>query len=221
MSCRVLSVQIGQPQWVNTEEDAPLYTALGKHPVSGRVGVGELGLEGDGQADRRYHGGPDKAVLCYSAEHYAGWERELSRPGMAWGFFGENLSVAGLSEAQVCLGDLYQAGTVKLRVTQPREPCHKLSRYWRIPDLEERARSSGRTGWYLAVAEPGWVEAGVEMCRLERPAPEWNLVRVNAVLHQRQDRAEMLQLAACPHLAANWRRRLTSRAERLSQQTLF
>lgn len=222
ITARLVSIQVGQPQLVHPEQVPPLRTALGKKPVTGPVRLESLGLEGDAQADQRFHGGPEKAVLCYSADHYAGWSAELQRPGMPWGFFGENFSVSGLTEADVCLGDVFTLGMARVRVTQPREPCYKLSRYWQIDDLEERARTSGRTGWYLAVEAAGPVEAGEMMRLVERPAPEWPIARVNFVMHVcQQDRAATLALAACPHLAARWRQRLTSRAQRLSQGTLF
>lgn len=222
LTARLLSIQVGLPQLVGPEEIPPLRTALGKQPVAGPVRLEKLGLAGDGQADLRHHGGPDKAVLCYSADHYAGWATELRRPAMLWGFFGENFSLRGVHEADVCLGDIYALGAVRVRVTQPREPCYKLSRFWQIEDLEARARDSGRTGWYLAVEQTGLVEAGIEMRLLERPAPEWPIAHVNFVTHAcRQDRGATLELAACPHLSVNWRQRLTARAERLGQGALF
>lgn len=222
ISARLVSIQVGQPQLVRPDEVPPLRTALGKQPVAGPVRLESLGLAGDGQADQRYHGGPEKAVLCYCAGHYPVWSAELQRAPMPWGFFGENFSVSGLREAEVCLGDIYELGEVRVRVTQPREPCHKLSRYWQIDDLEERARASGRTGWYLAVEQPGWVEAGMEMRLLERPAPEWPIARVNFVIHAcRHNRTATLDLAACPQLTPRWRQRLTGRAERLAQGNLF
>lgn len=219
INVRLVSIQVGQPQRVHPEELPPLHTALGKQPVVGPVGLEALGLAGDGQADQRHHGGVEKAVLCYSADHYNEWAGELQRPEMKWGFFGENFSVSGAAESDICLGDIFALGPVRVRVTQPREPCYKLSRYWQIPDLEERARSSGRTGWYLAVMQPGTVEAGMEMVLVERPAPEWSIARVNHVTHAyRDDREALLELAACPHLAAGWRQRLAGRAERLGQE---
>lgn len=134
-------------------------TGIFKEPVAGRVAAGRLGLAGDVQADLTVHGGPDKAVYAYSAEHYELWRAELARE-LPWGMFGENLTVRGGRESDVRVGDLYRAGSALLRVTKPRTPCYKLGLRFGDDGMVRRFLASGRSGFYLAVAEEGELGAG-------------------------------------------------------------
>ncbi|MCC6552141.1 MAG: MOSC domain-containing protein [Polyangiaceae bacterium] len=198
--------------------DRPWTTGFYKDPVSGPVALSRANLAGDGQADLRYHGGPDKAVLACAAEHYPAWRAELDLPGLTLGGFGENLAVEGWSEAVVCLGDVVRVGTAILQVSQPRSPCWKISRRWRVKDLSARVQQSGRGGWYHRVIQEGIVEAGQALALLERPHPEWTVSRANHVMCERQgdsaeDRAATLALAGCDALTAGWREALRRRAE--------
>jgi MOSC domain-containing protein YiiM len=128
--------------------------------------VRKLNLEGDGQADLSVHGGPDKAVYLYPAEHYPYWQTELVRD-VPWGMFGENLTTNGLVEDGVNIGDRFRIGATELVVTQPRMPCFKLGIRFERPDIVKRFLASGRTGWYVSVAEEGDVAAGDEMERID------------------------------------------------------
>ena len=135
----------------------------------GRVFVGRTNLVGDGQADLENHGGIDKAVLAYSADHYPKWRRELSLPDMPYGAFGENLTISGLSEESVCIGDTLRIGTVTFEVSQPRQPCWKLARRWRMHELTGLVVRNGRSGWYLRVLEEGWIEASMPVMLIGPP----------------------------------------------------
>jgi MOSC domain-containing protein YiiM len=171
--------------------------------------VGREGIDGDEQADRRYHGGPDKAILAYSADHYAHWQSELGMD-LPSGSFGENLTVAGLSEETVCLGDIWRLGSVELQVSQPRQPCWKLSARWGIADLTRRVAMSGRTGWYLRVLQTGQIEAGMPMVLIRRPYGQWSVRRANDAMFGRlEDRVALVELAAMTELAASWKADLT------------
>src|ERR1700685_2382089 len=134
------SIQVGLPKNYGLEHasdphDKPWTTGFFKAPVDGPVFVGRTNLEGDAQADLINHGGVDKAVLAYSADHYPKWRRELELPDMPSGAFGENLTIAGLSEESVCIGDTLRIGAVSFEVSQPRQPCWKLARRWRMHQL--------------------------------------------------------------------------------------
>jgi MOSC domain-containing protein YiiM len=219
------SVQVGQPTSYGTEDtkeahDKPWTTGFFKTPVSGAVFVGHTNLQGDGQADRKHHGGVDKAVLAYSADHYARWSVELGR-SLPSGAFGENLTITRLTEQSVHIGDVFAIGPVTFEVSQPRQPCWKLARRWRMNELVAMVIANGRTGWYLRVLREGYIEAGMSVTLLERPNPEWPVARANRILHHhRKDLDLALQLASVPKLAAAWVEELQERAASLRQASL-
>lgn len=213
----LIGLQMGMPRTHGTAGaadpmDREWTSGFFKEPVVGRRQVNQLGIEGDGQADRVNHGGVDKAINVYPSEHYAGWESELGltlRPGA----FGENFTTQELTEAEVCVGDVFRAGDLIVQVSQPRQPCWKLARRWRIKDLALRFESTGFTGWYFRVLSEGWIEAGAVFELIERPAPEWSIAAANEVMHHRkQDHAAALNLASCAALSESWKSSLTRRA---------
>lgn len=135
-------------------------TGIYKEPAAGRVHLTRLGLEGDFQADPRYHGGPEKAVYLYPSEHYPHFRELLSRPELSPGFFGENFTTEGLLEDDVNVGDVFRVGTAVLQVTTPRSPCFKLGAKVGSPRFIKTFLESRRLGFYLAVLEEGEVGAG-------------------------------------------------------------
>lgn len=213
---RLLSVQVGHPRTVGTPgADDPMEraftSAIWKVPVEEAVRVGRLGLEGDAVANTRVHGGPEQAVLMYSASHYPLWQAEWSRDDLGPGSFGENLTVLGLTEEEVCIGDLLEVGETVLQVSQPRQPCATLARRHRVRDLIAQVQGNGRSGWYLRVAGEGWLRAGQPIRLLDRPHPEWTVRRAAlAMLHRKTAPAEARTLAQCPALSPGWRERLAS-----------
>lgn len=156
---RVISVNVGQPREVEFR-DGVVFTGIFKAPVAGRVKAGKLNLAGDGQADLNVHGGFDKAIYCYPVEHYQSWQAELPDIALTWGMFGENLTVQGLHEKTVHIGDQFRIGSAIVQVTQPRMPCYKLGLRFGRSDMVRRFWSSGRSGFYLRVLEEGEVGAG-------------------------------------------------------------
>ncbi len=156
---RVVSVNVGRPKawsWRGRE----VTSGILKRPIDGRVRVATLGLDGDGQADRRVHGGVSKAVYIYPHEHYAFWRDELGIETLEPGAFGENLTTTGLDEATTRVGDRLAIGTAELVVTEPRLPCRNLSMRFDRSDMVKRFLESGRTGFYLSVAAEGEVGVG-------------------------------------------------------------
>jgi MOSC domain-containing protein YiiM len=137
-----------------------IQTGIDKRPVDGPVAVHRLGLAGDMQADLRVHGGLQKAVYVYASEHYDFWRAQLPGTDLPPGSFGENLTTAGLLEADVHVGDRLLIGTAVFQVTQPRTPCFKLALKFGRPDMIDRFLASGRSGFYLSVETEGIVEAG-------------------------------------------------------------
>jgi MOSC domain-containing protein YiiM len=221
----VSSIQIGKPASYGSEDalnphDKTWTTGFFKTPVEGPVFAGTTNLEGDGQADLENHGGVDKAVLAYSADHYPKWRRELRMPDMPHGAFGENLTIAGLSEESVCIGDIFGIGAARFEVSQPRQPCWKLARRWRMHELLGMVIRTGRSGWYLRVLDPGGIESQMPVTLLERPNPEWSIARANQILHQHKtDLALTRELAGVPRLADSWSEELRERAELLMHST--
>jgi len=146
----ILSVNVGLPRIVEYNGE-PVATAIFKHPVEGRVIVGESNLDGDRQADLRVHGGYNKAVYVYPSEHYEFWKAELPEVAFTFGMFGENLTTSGILEEDVKVGDRLRIGTAEFQVTQPRSPCYKLNIRFGRSDMIKRFVRSGRSGFYLAI----------------------------------------------------------------------
>ena len=187
-------------------------TGFFKEPVLGVRQVTPHGIEGDGQADLINHGGLDKAINVYPSEHYAMWSDELSLP-LGAGAFGENFSTLGMTEREVCVGDVFECEELRLQVSQPRQPCWKLARRWRIKDLALRVERTGRTGWYFRVLSGGTVQAGMTLTLVDRPSPQWTIATANDIMHHRKaDVAAALELAACTGLSTSWQQSLKRRA---------
>lgn len=214
------SIQVGRPREIGTEGaadpmDRPWVSGFLKEPVAGPVALGATNLDGDGQADLVHHGGVDKAVCCYPAAHYPGWRLELGLPELAFGAFGENFTIVGLAEPDVAVGDVFRVGGAVVQVSQPRQPCWKLARRWKIKTLTLTVQESGRTGWYFRVLSPGLVAAGDAVERIERPHPGWTIAEANRIMHRdKSDRDAAAALAALPALSASWKATLEKRTHK-------
>ena len=184
----------------------PWKTAFLKEPVGGFVNVTKLGLAGDAVADPKHHGGVDKAVLMYPADHYPHWREELDLPEIGPGGFGENLTVAGIAESDVCVGDQLKVGDVSFEVSQPREPCRKIDRRWQRRGITKAVAATGRGGWYLRVLQPGKLRNGQTVELLARPFPRLTVAAANrAVFGKPRDRDAAAALLACGPLSAKFR----------------
>jgi MOSC domain-containing protein YiiM len=212
----LVSIQVGLPSihglpGAEDPLDKPWRTGFYKSPVEGPVHLGRTNLVGDGQANLKVHGGPDKAVLAYAAGHYPDWRAELEMPDLPYGAFAENFTVTFLNEGNVCLGDVYAIGSARVEVSQPRQPCANITHRWKQPGLTERVRTTGRHGWYLRVLQEGQVCAGDAVELQERPCPEWTITRAFAVMgHRLRNRKEASSLARVPALSSAWREQLDS-----------
>jgi MOSC domain-containing protein YiiM len=174
---RIVSVNVGRPReivWGNKV----VRTGIFKEPVAGRVRLGRTNLDGDAQADLSVHGGPDKAVYVYPVENYDFWREQLPGRELPFGIFGENLTLAGLTEDTVYIGDELRIGTARLVVTQPRLPCYKLGIRFGDPAIVARFLDSKRPGFYLSVLEEGDIGAG--------DAVEW--------VHERHNKLTVIEL---------------------------
>ncbi|WP_182867950.1 MOSC domain-containing protein [Rhodopirellula sp. JC639] len=211
---QIESIQVGRPRRYDDAGDSakPWTSAIAKQPVLGNVKVGMTTIDGDQQADLKHHGGPDKAVLAYSAMHYNSWKREFPDIPFCAGSFGENLTLSGCSEADYCIGDIVQIGGCQLQVSQPRQPCWKLARFWQLPKLAVRVQQTGRTGWYFRVLQEGTIKPGLSVELIERPFAEFTVARAIEVMYAKPRCSEDdLRLAECAALSASWKETLYQR----------
>jgi MOSC domain-containing protein YiiM len=181
-------------------------TSIFKTPVSGRVHVTRRNIEGDEQSDLSVHGGAQKAVYVYPAEHYDFWRRELPDTELPWGAFGENFTTEGLLEDEVWIGDRYRVGSVELVVTQPRMPCYKLAIRFGRADIVKRFLQSHRSGFYFAVDREGEVSPGDVIERVARDERQLTVADVVALYAADSANQRLLQNASDhPSLPASWR----------------
>lgn len=210
----LVAVQRAMPQ-TRSHPDGEWTTAFYKQPVQGLVAVTVEGLDGDGVADRVHHGGIDKAVLAYSADNYQLWQDELGLVATRnsdplagqielFGMFGENVTIRGLDETNVCIGDRFRVGDVLFEVSQPRQPCWKLARRWDIPQLPKLVVQNGRSGWYLRVVEEGKLQASDSVQLESRPNPDWTVARTSQIFY-RGDAEQKLALREVRELADVWK----------------
>lgn len=179
-------------------------SGIDKQPALGPQAVTRLGLAGDHQGDKRHHGGPEKALHHYPRDHYAAWLED----GIAAGApgFGENISTLGMTEADICIGDIYRLGGSVIQVSQGRQPCWRLNARFGRDDMAFQVQKSGRTGWYYRVLEEGTAGPGDSLVLAQRPQPQWPLARIIGLLYTKTLDMEALgTLAELPELAASWR----------------
>jgi MOSC domain-containing protein YiiM len=177
-------------------------SAIVKTPVTGRVAVRGVNVEGDDQADRRVHGGPDQAVYAYAREDYDWWEAELGRD-LPDGMFGENLTLAGIDVSGSLIGDTWAIGSTVLQVTAPRIPCLKLQTRMGEPKFVKRFGAAGRPGAYLRILQEGELGAGDAVEIVERPTHGVTLLRMNEILLFDKDaRGELAAAGTDVHIEA-------------------
>jgi MOSC domain-containing protein YiiM len=217
MPMTLASISVGLPQAV-THGTGTVQTGIFKRPVNGPVRVHAAQLDGDGQADLVHHGGPDKAVYAYSLEHYAWWQHTLGiDTALAHGQFGENLTVAGLDEAALCLGDTLAIGSARFVVTQPRVPCFKLRLRFGNPAMPRLFAQSLRSGAYLRVLQQGTIAPGDAVDVVDSPADKISIRDLFAAYLAPNDPAATTLLRralSVPALSGEWRRQIAQRLER-------
>ena len=210
---KLICVNVGLPREV-TWKGKTVTTGIFKEPVSERVMVRSLNLDGDRQADLTVHGGADKAVYVYPFEHYDYWRGELPNTELTPGIFGENFTTTGLREEDVNIGDLFeipargrfQTGTVKLMVTQPRMPCYKLGIRFGRPDMVKRFLASRRTGFYFRVLQEGEVGTGDTLELVSRDENNVTVADITQLYVNAEDNPELLHRAAqLEALPKSWR----------------
>ncbi|PRO66289.1 MOSC domain-containing protein [Alkalicoccus urumqiensis] len=206
-------VQVGKPQEV-VWDGRPLYTAMEKYRVNGKVYLRKHQLEGDKQADDVNHGGRDKAVCLYPVEHVPYWEEVLHRK-LPEAPFGENFTMEGMLEEEVNIGAQYRVGEALIEITQPRMPCHKLASRYEAPSLVKQVMDTGYSGFYAKVLEEGAVEAGDAVTFVQSGEQGVTVAEVNRAKHDPDAEAALIaHVLSEKALAAVWRAPLEAKLEK-------
>jgi MOSC domain-containing protein YiiM len=213
----IAAVHVGTPTPLATVSRDTIWSGIRKAsiPATATLWLSEVNLSGDGQADLSLHGGVDKAVYAYPSEHLAAWSEELDE-ALGPAAFGENVSTIGVLEDEVRIGDVWSWGGALLQVTQPRWPCFKLALYRERADIQARLRTSGRTGWYLRVLQPGEVPAAgpIELAAQDPAGISVHHAHLAmSDVHLRQPDL-VRSVAAHPPLAEQWRDPIVERLKR-------
>jgi MOSC domain-containing protein YiiM len=202
---KLVSLNVGKPQEVQWK-GRTVRTGIFKEPVSGRIAVRTMNLDGDGQADRSVHGGSEKAVYLYPSEHYPFWREEFPGKELPWGMFGENLTTEGILENDVNIGDRFRMGSAELIAVQPRMPCYKLGIRFGRSDILKRFMASGRSGIYFAVLKEGEVEPGDTIELIHRDVNQVTISDVARLLgNDRDDIKAMRRVVGVEALPENLR----------------
>jgi len=210
---RLLAVNVGLPS-ERAWHGRTVRTGIWKQPVLGRRMVRRLNVDGDGQGDLAGHGGEQRAVLVYQIDAYRYWERELNRDAFVLGQFGENFTVEGLPDAEVCIGDRYRIGGALFEVTQPRVTCYRLGLRMDEPRMAALLVSHGRPGFYMRVLSEGEVAAGDEIIQVADGPERMTVAAINALLylpgHGHDDLERALRI---PALSSGWQTSLLALLE--------
>src|SRR4051794_33566277 len=205
---RLLSVNVGLPRDISWQGKT-VHTGIWKTPVEGRRMVRRLNIYGDGQGDLAGHGGERRAVFVYQMDSYRYWQNHLGRNDFIYGQFGENFTVDGLSDAEVCIGDRYQIGGALFEVTQPRVTCYRLGIRMNEPEMAALVVKHGRPGFYFRVLEEGEVAAGDEITQVASGPERMSVSEIDALLYRPGHSRDQLERALrIPSLSTGWRRSL-------------
>lgn len=212
MNGQIVSINVGKPVTVDYR-GRKIETGIFKSPVSEPLFLAELNFAGDEQADRVHHGGKDKAVCVYAFEHYPYWQENLNRT-LSLGAFGENLTVKGLLETDVHIGDIFSLGEAVVQVSQPRQPCYKLALKYDCKDLPLRFQNSGYTGFYFRVLQEGWVKPDQPLKRLQRHPRQVTVAFANRIMHhEKANRQGVRKILEVDALSESWRKTLRKRLD--------
>jgi ferredoxin-NADP reductase/MOSC domain-containing protein YiiM len=214
---RLLSVNVGLPRDISWQ-GRTVHTGVWKTPVQGRRTARRLNIDGDGQGDLQGHGGEHRAVFVYQVESYIYWQAQLGRTDFVYGQFGENFTVDGLSDSEVCIGDRYRIGSALFEVTQPRVTCYRLGIRMNEPQMPALVVKHHRPGFYFRVLEEGEVEAGDEIVQLLAGPEHLSVAETDALLYLRgRDKSKLERALRIPALSAGWRASFATLLEQESQ----
>lgn len=198
----ILSVLIGKAETIS----GGLSAAMHKQRMDQRIWLWPQGLGQDSLGDERFHGGPERALHHYPAEHYVHWRQSYPQTQWVLPGFGENLSTIGVREEQVCIGDIFRWGDTVLQISQPRSACYRLNLDGQFPELAQQVQDNGRCGWFYRVLKPGYVSPRERLELVQRPFPALTVARAHMLFYHRPlDRSGLVQLQRCEGLSMQWR----------------
>lgn len=213
---KIISLNVALPRLVRRNGE-PVSTGIFKESIAERLMMRTLNLDGDRQADLSVHGGKDKAVYVYPAEHYEYWKSEFPEMDLPWGMFGENFTTTGLLETEINIGDKFRIGSAEVMVTQPRMPCYKLGIRFGRNDIIKRFLASERSGFYLAVLKEGEVGSGDEFELIGKDGSNVRIVDITRLYTSEKHNKDLLRQAiAVDALPENWREYFRERLARLA-----
>jgi len=201
----IVSINIGKPAQVPYDNGRKFRSSIQRKPVNGKIYLDFLGFEGDQVADPGHHGGSDKAVCVYSADHFPFWAKELSRLILP-GAFGENLTVQNMKEAEIHIGDVFKIGEAEVQCSQPRQPCHKLNKLFQYQKMACQFQTSGYSGFYLRVLKPGWLKSGDPFELLEPDPYQISVDDANRLMHEdKKNSSKLKEILDLDSLSQEWR----------------
>ncbi|WDV06419.1 MOSC domain-containing protein [Lysinibacillus irui] len=212
------TLAVGMPKELLDSKGRSMITGIEKQRVQ-EVYLSSRGFEGDDVADKKHHGGPDRAVCLYPAEHYIQWEQELGKT-LPTAAFGENLTVTNMLEAEVCIGDIYKIGDAVIQITQGRIPCSTIDRYTEANILLKRLIETGYTGFLARVLEEGTICADSKVELVEKHPARISVLYCNEVYFKNKDAIAMQQIQAVDVLAEDWKEKLEKRIQLLQSKVL-
>lgn len=214
----IISINIGKPVTVDykgKEIETGIYKCQIKEPVY----LNKLNFDGDGQADLVHHGGPDKAVCVYPYEHYSYWEKDLKKK-LTLGAFGENLTVKGMLESDIHIGDIFSIGEAIVQVSQPRQPCFKLAKRYDLNDFPIRFQNTGYTGYYFRVLKEGWVSPDSKIELVESNSRKITVQYANSIMHHdKKNKTAIENILRVRELSTNWKSTFNKRLDGMEEDT--
>jgi MOSC domain-containing protein YiiM len=209
---KLISLNITLPEKISLNgSDKKNLTGFFKKPVNEKIFLDELGFHGDGVGNTRIHGGKDMAVCAYFVDHFSHWKNELDRK-INPGAFGENLSLAGINEAQIFIGDIFRLGEAEIEVSQPRQPCHKLNKVFALQTMACKIQTTGYTGCYLRVKKTGWVKPDSVFEKIKEGIGKISIEMVNVLMFKEKKNQSLLRkVASLQALSIKWREKFKKR----------
>jgi MOSC domain-containing protein YiiM len=209
---KLVSLNIALPERVSFNGGSKkILTGIFKKAVDEKIFLDELGFRGDGVGDTRIHGGKDLAVCAYFADHFSHWQAELDRE-IKPGAFGENLSLAGINETQINIGDIFRLGEAEIEVSQPRQPCHKLNKAFDLQAMACKVQTTGYTGCYFRVKKTGWVKPDSTVERTQEGFGKISIEMVNVLMFKEKKNLDLLKnVASLQALSVEWREKFQRR----------